>query len=66
MSDAHCKRCGDDWPIEALDSRPRITWWLWIVRHFRGQPFMLQYAADHGYDFDELYCVECYGPGYTP
>lgn len=59
-----CARCGVEWPIDGLDAKPTPTLWLWIIRLFLGQKRMLSYTADHGYDFDRLECVECYGPGF--
>lgn len=59
-----CARCGRETPINALDAKP-MTLWLRIVALFIGQVRMLNYAADHGYDFDRLECSRCYGPGYV-
>lgn len=60
----HCAACGKAEHIDNLDSKPEPTVWLWAIRLFRGQAFMLSYAADRGHDFTRLECAACYGPGY--
>lgn len=59
-----CSRCGAYTNIDALDGKPRLSLWLWLVRAFIGQERMLSYAASKGYDFDDLECQTCYGAGY--
>jgi hypothetical protein len=61
---AKCARCGADETLEKLDSKPRMTLWLRLLRLVRGQRFALRWAADHGHDFTELECGSCYGDGY--
>jgi hypothetical protein len=61
----HCDNCGGAFPIEQLDAKPRMTVWLFLVYLLRGQSRWLQYAADHGYDFDQLECRSCYGLDYV-
>jgi hypothetical protein len=66
MSD-HCATCQTVVPIDLLDAKPTMTFWLRIIRALFGQRAMLSYAAGHGYDFDRLECKDCYGPEYrTP
>ena len=60
-----CACCGVEFDIAHLDSKPTLTLWLRLIRLFRGQLYMLRYAADHGYDFDHFECEDCYGPGYA-
>ncbi|ELT50992.1 hypothetical protein D584_01323 [Brucella intermedia M86] len=60
-----CAKCGKRYPLHMLDAKPTMTFWLHLVSLFRGQKFMLQYAADHGYDFGRLECRVCYGDGYV-
>lgn len=60
-----CQACGVVNDIDDLDGKPTLSLWLRTVRLFRGQPFMLRYATDHGYEFDRIECAKCYGPGYT-
>ncbi|NKW09976.1 hypothetical protein HGG76_11745 [Ochrobactrum tritici] len=59
-----CDNCLRPTKVACLDGKPTLTRWLRIIRFFRGQAFMLRYAADRGYDFDRLECGDCYGPGY--
>ncbi|MER9768925.1 hypothetical protein NKJ09_23005 [Mesorhizobium sp. M0189] len=62
--EAECACCHGTYGLDELDSKPTMTRWLRIIRLSRGQRFMLQYAADHGYDFDRLECKSCYGAGF--
>lgn len=61
----YCAECGWRLPLHLLDAKPTMTLWLRLVSLFRGQKFMLRYAADRGYDFDRLECRACYGDGYV-
>jgi len=65
MIDGRCDCCGVETSYLQLDGKPTMTLWLRIIRFFCGQLFMLRYAGNHGYDFDRLECVDCYGPGYS-
>lgn len=59
-----CDHCGQVFPIDELDSKPRINSKLRRIRQREGQLMMLSRAADLGFDFDQLECRHCYGPGY--
>jgi hypothetical protein len=59
-----CDSCHRLYPIEQLDAKPTMTLWLFLVWLLNGDSRMLQYAADHGYDFDRLECHLCYGLEY--
>jgi hypothetical protein len=60
-----CQKCCKIFPANQIDAKPVLTPSLWLIRLFRGQKFMLQYAADRGHDFSEMFCRECYGPGFV-
>jgi hypothetical protein len=60
-----CSCCSRLTPIEALDAKPSMTAELHAMSLERGQEQMLRYAADHGYDFDQLECEPCYGSGWS-
>lgn len=59
-----CAKCGELHDIAALDSKPKLTLRLRLIKRLHGQLYMLQYAGDRGYDFNRLECSKCYGPGY--
>ncbi len=60
-----CQNCRKILPAHQVDAKPVLTPRLWLIRLFRGQKFMLQYAADRGHDFSEMFCRECYGDGFV-
>ena len=60
-----CDKCGRTFHIDALDGKPTENAILKRVRQAQGQLGMLRYAADHGFEFDRLGCVGCYGPGFV-
>jgi hypothetical protein len=65
VGEATCDNCGRATHLDYLDAKPVMTNWLRVVQFFLGQDRMLQYAADHGYDFDRMECRDCYGPAHV-
>ena len=59
-----CSCCGHMFSIDDLDSKPHINSKLRRIRAREGQRVMLRRAADLGFEFDQLECKRCYGPGY--
>lgn len=64
IDETRCRKCNKPTDIDVLDAKPELTLWLRLIRLFKGQIFMLGYAADRGHDFTRLECPTCYGDGY--
>ncbi len=60
-----CDGCGVEADASELDSLPTMTPALSGIYHSEGQVAMMEYAADHGFDFDRCLCQRCYGPGFN-
>lgn len=61
-----CEACHRTRHSSELDLKPTLTWWLRLIRLYRGQVAMLSYAERKGYKFNRWECGQCFGPGYDP
>lgn len=61
-----CARCGSPTDIYALDFMPELfnRWW-WRMLPLRWANRLLNYAADHGWQFETGLCRRCYGPAWS-